>query len=287
VGKIARGRSISQLSRSGLWLIGGMLFFSVAVLAWALQSDSATKPGHTIHRPAHARRSAVRIAAVRSQPAAMEVAARPPAVSDYETLLQSNTFQPRVVPRQSSGMGANSRAAQDAAEARRRRQAEKDRNTHPQPANTGDWRGWIYNGIAQINAQTYALMDQPNKKQSRFVKVGDRLEDATITQVSEKEVALREQEGSVVRVERVDAMAALLRSTRTPSVRGAPVTATTPALTAGPPGAGPAATPPSGQISPQPPAATAAVGDAVQRGQQGGRGRRFQQQDGGFGNPGG
>jgi hypothetical protein len=283
VGKTARGRSIGQISRSGLWLIGGALLFSMAVLAWAFQGDSANPTAHAVHRPAPAKRPTVRIAAAPSDPVGMEAGPRPPAVSDYETLLQNNAFQPRVVPQQ------NSRAdAARAAEARKREaeKAKKALAARAQPDNTGDWRGWIYNGIAQINNQTYALMDQPNKKQSRFVKVGDRLEDATITQVSENQVALREQAGSVVRVERVDAMAALLRSTHptTPAVRGAPAT---PTQIPGAPGVSPLAAPTPGQFSPQPsPATTAAVGGAAQGAPQDRRGRRFQQ-GGGFGDTGG
>src|SRR5262245_19158742 len=116
VGKTARGGSLGQISRSGLWLIGGALLFSVAVLAWAFQSDSANPSARAVHRPAPAKRPTVRIASVPSDPVGMEAASRPPAVSDYETLLQNNAFQPRVVPRQNSSVDA----ARAAAEARKR-----------------------------------------------------------------------------------------------------------------------------------------------------------------------
>jgi len=153
-----------------------------------------------------------------------------------------------------------------------------------------DWHGWIYNGLAQIDRQPYASLDQPNKKQSRIVKVGDRLEDATVARVADNEVTLREAGGSIVRVQRLDAMAALLQSSHTnPLARGTVPGSTglAPTPSAAPTGAGPLTAAPFGQAAPQPSAATAAVDNSSPDGQGGGRrGRRFQAQDG-AGNTGG
>src|SRR5262249_37748196 len=112
------------------------------------------------------------------------------------------------------------------------------------PDADGSWHGWKYNGIAQLDEQTYALMDQPNQKRSRFVKEGDRLEDATIVRVAENEVELRQADGSVVRVPRVDAMAELLRPVRRRTPPPGPGAAPTgPTLTAPTPGQGPVTIP--------------------------------------------
>jgi hypothetical protein len=133
-------------------------------------------------------------------------------------------------------------------------------------------------------------MDQTNKKQSRIVKVGDRLEDATVAHVADHEVTLREADGSIVRVQRLDAMAALLQSSHTnPLARGTVPGSTGPAPTpaASPNGTGPLTAAPFGQVAPQPSAATAAADTSSSGGQGGGRrGRRFQPLDG-AGNPGG
>jgi hypothetical protein len=145
--------------------------------------------------------------------------------------------------------------------------------------NADGWHDWKYNGIAQLDQQTYALMDQPDKKQSQFVKVGDHLEDATIVAVAENEVTLREAGGSVVRVKQVDTVAEQLRSARTattttPPAGAAPAAAgSVPALV---PGQGPVTTfPPTPGITPGPSAAPTSGDGSLGR-----RGRRSQQLDG-------
>ncbi|MFL6110862.1 MAG: hypothetical protein ACJ786_05870, partial [Catenulispora sp.] len=139
-------------------------------------------------------------------------------------------------------------------------------------------------GIAELDQQTYALMDQPSKKESRFVKVGDHLEDAIVESVSENQVTLHEAGGNIVRVQRVDAMAELMRSVHTPApaVRLAPPTAGTTQVP-GAPGSAPVIINPSAQGLPQ---AAPSAPDATANGFQGRRrGRQSQQSDGagGFG----
>jgi hypothetical protein len=86
-----------------------------------------------------------------------------------------------------------------------------------------------------MDEKTYALMDQPGKKQSRFVQPGDKLEDATVARVAADQVTLREAGGEIVRVQRVDVMAELLRPGRSGShsPRG-PAAPANPAAPAGP-----------------------------------------------------
>jgi hypothetical protein len=96
-------------------------------------------------------------------------------------------------------------------------------------------------------------MEWRNRKQSRFVKPGDKLEDAIVARVADDEVTLREAGGEIVRVQRVDAMAALLRpsrsGTRSPRNPAAPSAAPAPAI----PGArsGPVVTTPQNLETPR------------------------------------
>ena len=287
MGKIALRRPAVRLSRSGLWLIGGALLLSVAVLAWALQGDGGTgrrgdgargrrgdRQGRTLISPAgpSPRRPlavpASRSRTARAQTTVEELAERPPSVEDYGALLHGNVFQPRVVPIRDRGARSGSPSGPAASASRRQGAAAG-------PQVTDAWNDWKYTGIAELDQQTYALMDQPDKKQSRFVKVGDHLEDATVTQVAENEVTLREAAGSVVRMKRVDPAADLLRLARpatAPPQGAAPVSAGS-APFAGP---GPAANFPSSQGVLPGPSAAPAGGDASF----GRRGRRSQQRDG-------
>jgi hypothetical protein len=212
-----------------------------------------------------------------------ELPTRVPSVGEYNPLLQGNVFQPRVIQRPPH---PDNSAARAAAEAARRRQASANQMAGD-PANVDTWHDWRYNGIAQLGAETYALMDQGNKKESRFVKVGEHLEDAVVEQVSENSVTLREAGGAVVHVPRVDAMAELMRSVRPagPSaLPGAPPAAgTTPAAAA--PGSVPVL-PPVGQGFSQAAPAAPTLQDQGFQGGGGRRGRRSQPSDGagGFGN---
>jgi hypothetical protein len=341
VGKIARERSTALVSRSGLWLIGSTLLLSAAVLAWAFQSDTPARPARNAGlRPGLAARGS-RLAAEedssrlaargsrlqvslagqargpaptrRSDPASEAMpssnreprAASPeprPKGADYTALLQGHAFLPRVVPRRGAGSGHPS---EPPAERRPARRPEPAGNAAPD--SDGAWRGWKFDGVAQLDQQTYALMDQPNQKRSRFVREGDRLEDATIARVAENAVMLREADGTIVRVQRVDAMAELLRPARTttppqgsvPAPAGptpvapalgqgqAPITsaptgqADSPGL-AGGGGALSAAERPATGAGPRgrPSDATAAVEGASPAGSFGRRGRRFRQQNG-------
>jgi hypothetical protein len=307
VGKIARKPPTALVSRSGLWLIGGALLFCAAVLGWAFQGDAPARPVHK-SRSQFAARAKGGVTPVgeivandggpwdhgdasgalpgRSAPEGQRRLAgghtpglgavpRSPSASDYALLLEGNAFRPRIVPRR----GGSSASAHPAAPKLARRPG-SDGNRASGGPDAGGWHGWKFDGVAQLDEQTYALMDQPNQKQSRFVKEGDRLEDATIAQVSESQVVLREAGGGVVRVPRVDAMAELLRSGRTtpPLPQGAMPMLTGPTTGAPIPGQRPVTTLPSGQVIPQgPSAAAAAVEDASAGGR---RGRRFRQQDG-------
>jgi hypothetical protein len=287
VGKIARRQPAARLSRSGLWLIGGALLLSVAVLAWALQGDGGTgrwgdratgRPSGSMSalagRPvAPSPPRPLALPASRSRPARAqttveELAERPPSVGDYEALLRGNVFQPRVIPIRDRGARSGSPSGQ-AASASRRQGAGAD------PEVTDAWHDWKYTGIAELDQQAYALMDQPDKKQSQFVKVGDRLEDATIVSVSENEVTLREAGGSVVRMKRVDPVADQLRSLRAaPAAPAATAPGSlSPALI---PGQGTMAPFPNGQVAPPQPAAgyNSPAGGAF------GRRSRRSQQDG-------
>jgi len=311
VGKIARKPPTALVSRSGLWLIGGALLFCAAVLGWAFQGDAPARPVHK-SRSQFAARAKGGVTPVgeivandggpwdhgdasgalpgRSAPEGQRRLAgghtpglgavpRSPSASDYALLLEGNAFRPRIVPRR--GAGSNPSAHPAAPKLARRPGSDGNRASGGPDA--GGWHGWKFDGVAQLYEQTYALMDQPNQKQSRFVKEGDRLEDATIAQVSESQVVLREAGGSVVRVPRVDAMAELLRPGRTTTgLPQGPVPELT-VPTAGAPilGQGPVPTLPSGQVIPQgPAAAAAAVEGASPNGSFGRRGRRFRQQDG-------
>jgi hypothetical protein len=267
VGKLARKRPTALASRSGLWLIGGALLFSAAVLAWAFQSDAPARPVHKPRPQLAARdsggfrdhgdasgalpgRSAPkgqgRFAVIPETPglgSTLGGSAEPraPSASEYARLLEGNAFRPRIVPRRAGGSGASAHPAA-------RKPAPRpvsDGNGSSGGPDAGGWHGWKFDGIAQLDQQTYALMDQPNQKQSRFVKEGDRLEDATIAQVSENQVVLRQADGSVVRVPRVDAMAELLRPgrTATPLPQGAVPALTGPAAGSPIPGQGPVTTP--------------------------------------------
>jgi hypothetical protein len=111
-----------------------------------------------------------------------------------------------------------------------------------------DWRGWKYNGVAELGGETYALIEQQEKKRSHFLKKGDRLEDARVMEIRPKELVLREETGGVARVQRVDAMAELLRSSRSRSRSSPAPAARPPAGTAGPPA--PAAPPIPGRAAP-------------------------------------
>jgi hypothetical protein len=314
VGKVARKSPAALVSGSGLWLIGGALLFAAAVLAWAFQSDAPARPEHKprLRLAARASRGGTPIGDIASNDegprdrgdasGALEGRAAPegrrrlaggetpglgntpgpgaepraPSASDYSLLLEGNAFRPRIVPRR-AGSGAS---AHPGAPRLARRPASDGTPAPGGPDAGGGWHGWKFDGVAQLDEQTYALMDQPNQKQSRFVKEGDRLEDATIAQVSESQVVLREAGGGVVRVPRVDAMAELLRSGRTtpPLPQGAVPALTGPTAGAPIPGQGPIMTFPSGQVIPQgPSAAAAAVEDASAGGR---RGRRSRQQNG-------
>jgi hypothetical protein len=314
VGKIARERSTVLVSRSGLWLIGGTLLLSAAVLAWAFQSDAPA--GHVreagrrqgipkraptrgaptgFAAPAARRGESLRLATIGSSRRSEAVfrprtvgaplaGARsgiqePASVAGYTALLQGDAFRPRVVPRRRAGSGSPSRPPAGGRPAQR-----------PAPEGSaaaaldpdGAWRGWKFNGVAQLDQQTYALMDQPNQKQSRFVREGDRLENATIARVTEGAVILRQADGTVVRVPRVDAMADLLRPARTVTGSGPSSTpqGTMPAPATSSPGQGPVTILPSGQaIPPGSTAAADAAEGAPPAGSFGRRGRRFRQQD--------
>src|SRR5207248_2802229 len=61
---------------------------------------------------------------------------------------------------------------------------------------------------------TYALIEQADKASSRFVKAGDRVEDAQVVEVTPQQLVLAEAGHGTVRVPRVDAMAELLRASR-------------------------------------------------------------------------
>jgi hypothetical protein len=280
VGKRARKPSAALVSRSGLWVIGGALVFSVAVLAWALQGDSSSRPTHLRLPAMRATHPAPRGASRRAETTVVELATRLPTIGDYGPLLQDNVFQPRVIPRQAPSAAKHPPAKPQS--------AIRNPQSKAGPEKTDTWHDWKFNGLAQLDQQTYALMDQPTKKESRFVKVGDHLEDAIVERVAENEIALREAGGSIARIQRVDAMAELLRSVHTASSlpRGA---APAPAATPGSTGVSPASampggiavpsapTAPSGQILP--PAATAAD-DASQGRRRGRGGRRSRQSDG-------
>jgi hypothetical protein len=116
------------------------------------------------------------------------------------------------------------------------------------PTVTESWRGWQFGGIAQLGEKVYALMDQPGKKRSRFVGPGERLEDATVTQVAANEVALREPAGRVVRIRRLDVMAELLRRSPGAAPRSVTSPAGSPAGPAAP--AAPGAAPPTVRRAP-------------------------------------
>jgi hypothetical protein len=151
---------------------------------------------------------------------------------DYRPLLQGNVFQPRVVV-------IHDRAAHGSASGRRAPRPGDLGGKPARPALTDGWNDWKYTGIAQLDQQTYALMDQPEKKQSRFVKVGDTLDDAIVTQVADDEVTLRQADGSLIRVKRVDPVADALRAARA-AAPAAPGAAPNTTPTAPAPGAGPA-----------------------------------------------
>jgi hypothetical protein len=155
------------------------------------------------------------------------VAARP-AAGEYRPLLRGNVFQPRIVV-------IHDRGARSSASGRRAARPGDLGGKPARPALTDGWNDWKYTGIAQLDQQTYALMDQPEKKQSRFVKVGDTLDDAIVTQVADNEVTLRQADGSLIRVKRVDPVADALRAARAAAPAAPGAAPNTPA-----PGAAPA-----------------------------------------------
>jgi hypothetical protein len=279
VARIARHSSTAVVSGSGLWLIGGVLLFSVAVLAWALQGDSAARPVRPARRPVAARRSYPDRVSTPKTRAPVELAERPPSVASYGPLLEGNAFQPRVILRRNRGARSGSQTGHPAPG---RAGRGSGGGAHPKPGEptvADAWHEWKYNGIAQIDQKTYALMDQANKKESRFVKVGDRLEDATVARVAENQVALRQADGNVVVVQRVDTMADLLRPSRSgfpaaPGATPAPTGSIQPALSSAP---GPLTVAPPGQAGAQPGPANAAVDDAARQGRQARPERRSQQ----------
>lgn len=212
MGKPTGGRSrTGQVSRSGLWLIGGALLLSVVVLAWAFQEEPTT--GATAGRRPATPRSPVRGgAAVRINPQTEAGrVSHAPTLADYGPLLQRNVFRPLVVP-EGAGSVAVGRGSSPAGRVARAPRGDGAEESGPESTDT--WRGWKFNGVAQLDEKTYALMDQTGKKVSRFVKPGDKLEDATVARVVDGEVTLRESGGHIVRVQRVDAMAELLRPSR-------------------------------------------------------------------------
>jgi hypothetical protein len=185
-----------------------------------------------------------------------------PTIGEYGPLLQDNVFKPRVMPPPPKTIKAMKPPAKPKPPAG--------------PDKIESWHDWKFNGLAQLDQQTYALMDQAGKKESRFVRAGDQLDDAIVERVGPNEVTIREAGGNVVRIPRVDAMAALLQSVHsTPTLpRGA-----APAPAAGTPAAsvpGMTQTAPtsSGQILPPvlPPVAPSATA-AVDGASQGRRGR--------------
>jgi hypothetical protein len=237
VAKTARGVPITgPVSRSGLWLIGGTLLLSVVVLAWAFQDEPAGSSTSGTRRVATVRPSSTRPAAVRIEPSASDPLAGAPSVAEYGPLLQRNVFRPLVTPK-ASGPGRITTARRRGSSDERsgsRRVADASSGEASAPGTPDAWRGWQFNGVAHLDQKTYALMDQPNRKQSRFVKPGDKLEDAIVARVADDEVTLREAGGEIVRVQRVDAMAALLRpsrsGTRSPRNPAAPSAAPAPAI---------------------------------------------------------
>lgn len=283
MGKSARERPTALVSRSGAWLIGGALLLSLAVLAWALQSDTPVRPTRALRRSAPAERAAPRTRPARAEPAAEELAARPPSVADYGPLLQGNAFQPRVVPRREMKHGSPAGHPASAAGGANGSKAARHHGSGGEGGHetVDEWHGWKYNGVAQLDQQTYALMDQPNQKQSRFVKTGDHLEGATVARVAENEVRLRESDGSLVRVRRVDAMAELLRSVRPAAPPpGAAPAQTGPLPATPPPSPGPVTAFPPGSATPQgPSAATAGMNDGAPGASFSRRGRQFQPRD--------
>jgi hypothetical protein len=223
------------ISRAGLWLIGGTLALSLAVFAWAFQepvpeqgsalaeraSSSGGRsadeaPGLADSADGGSRRApeAGRRASSAERESAM--ALRPPDAARYEPLLGRDLFRPLVTPERRTV-------------ARAPRPAPPSLPSAQLPAPSAEkvatdaWRGWRFNGVAQLDQKTYALMDQPGQKRSRFVGPGDRLEDAVVARVQEDIVLLRPAEGGLVEVTRVDAMAELLRPLRSPAApRGEP-----------------------------------------------------------------
>ena len=51
---------------------------------------------------------------------------------------------------------------------------------------------WKFNGLARLGDVTYVLIEQPDKGNSHFLKVGDRVDDAQVVRVSPKEIVLAE-----------------------------------------------------------------------------------------------
>src|SRR5439155_21133155 len=124
----------------------------------------------------------------------IQIAMQPPAVSEYAPLLRHDLFQPLVAPPKprppkTGGLklGAGSGGG-----------------------NGGTWHGWKFDGLAQLGSVTYALVEQPDKGASHFLKVGDRVDDAQVLRVSPKELVLAEAGSGEVRVTRVEARAELM-----------------------------------------------------------------------------
>jgi hypothetical protein len=221
---------------------------AIGVLAWAFQEEPASKSAVTRPRSAAGGRAPGSTASVRvrPQPAGVRIA-RAPSLDGYGPLLQRNVFRPLVVPESARRPAAGAKPASAGIFGSATGGSLAGGASGP----TDTWRGWKFNGVAQLDRKTYALMDQTGKRQSRFVKPGDKLEDATVARVEQDEVTLREAAGGIIRVQRVDAMAELLRPTRSapraPQQPAAPSTA--PPATPTPPGgrANPVATTPNSQ----------------------------------------
>jgi hypothetical protein len=210
-------RPSARITGSGRWLIGGTLIFAAAVLAWSFSEEilGIVMPARTPAVNSAARgavaRSATPTTVVRPTKKTAIVARRPD-VSDYAPLLSGDVFRPQVVPARPTG-------------ATRARTGSGGATPAPGSARGDAWRGWKFSGVAQLAGVTYGLVEQMEKGRSHFLKAGDRLENAKVLRVQTDELVLIEETGGIARVKRFDAMAELLRSSRTRSASPAPVSA--------------------------------------------------------------